>query len=98
MANGPRSMGATARLVGSGAVLLMAACLPAAAGGEPGGYRPAERHGAPRLHRRHARPHLPPEIAYRDPRLPPPTIVRAYMPRNHAVPLYNEPPTRFPQP
>ena len=48
---------------------------------------------------------LPPEIAYRDPRgLPPPPpalhapgpVVRAYLPRNDALPMYNEPPARFP--
>jgi hypothetical protein len=49
--------------------------------------------------RHHARRPLPPEIAYRDPRGlgPPPRIIRGYLPRNHAVPMYNEPPQRFPQ-
>ena len=49
--------------------------------------------------RHHVRRPLPPEIAYRDPRGlgPPPRIIRGYLPRNHAVPMYNEPPQRFPQ-
>lgn len=63
---------------------------------------PALAHG--HHHHRGGRPHhhvrraLPPEIAYRDPRDlgPPPRIVRGYLPRNNAVPMYNEPPPRVP--
>ncbi|WP_336485268.1 hypothetical protein [Methylobacterium nigriterrae] len=72
------------------------------------GDRRIER--APAAHRQkshaHHRPrrHLPPEIAYRDPAYrpqvplgPPAVIVRGYLPRNHAVPMYNEPPAPLPR-
>ncbi|WP_156633979.1 hypothetical protein [Methylobacterium sp. Leaf113] len=75
-----------------GSVLTMPAGVGMAlAGGEPG---PAYR-----------RPLLPPDIAYRDPTYvaPPPlrTVVLAPVlraPRSLALPLYNEPPPRFPTP
>jgi hypothetical protein len=60
------------------------------AGGEPGGYGRG--------------PRLPPEIAYRDPAfIPPPARPMIVAPSFHAprplgVPLYNEPPPRFPTP
>jgi hypothetical protein len=72
----------------TGAAAVLAGATPVCAGGEPG---PAYR-----------RP-LPPQIAYRDPsyvaplrpvRLVP--VRRA--PRSLALPLYNEPPQRFPTP
>jgi hypothetical protein len=30
------------------------------------------------------------------PAVPPPVLVRGYLPRNHSVPMYNEPPRRAP--
>ncbi|WP_132253499.1 hypothetical protein [Methylobacterium segetis] len=85
--------------LGFGAMLLAASWQPVAADG----YRPIERSASGRhVMRRQGRP-LPPEIAYRDPRYRPPVvagppvIVRAYLPRNNAVPMYNEPPARFPE-
>ena len=85
------------------AVIALAA-LPALAQGRhhpEAGHDPRQdaRPGAGHHPRHHARRPLPPEIAYRDPRGlgPPPRIIRGYLPRNHAVPMYNEPPQRFPQ-
>lgn len=65
-----------------------------------------ERGHAPRNHglaRRHRQPMLPPEIAYRDPRVPPRAhgrpdfLIHGYLPRPTERPIYNEPPSRFPQ-
>ncbi|MCJ2033625.1 hypothetical protein [Methylobacterium sp. J-068] len=76
-------------LLGS-AVALAASAAPVLAGGEPGPYRRG--------------PSLPPEIAYRDPAYlaPPPRAVivapEFLAPRALGLPLYNEPPPRFPTP
>ena len=85
------------------AVIALAA-LPALAQGRhhpEAGHDPRHqvRSGARHDPRHHVWRPLPPEIAYRDPRGlgPPPRIIRGYLPRNHAVPMYNEPPQRFPQ-
>lgn len=60
---------------------------------------------APRHHRdaqRHRRT-LPPEIAYRDPRVAlrsrgrPDFLIHGYLPRLTERPIYNEPPPRFPE-
>lgn len=74
----------------SSAVMLAAGAVPVLAGGEPGPYRRS--------------PPLPPEIAYRDPAylpLPPRPILATPVvlaPRALGLPLYNEPPPRFPMP
>lgn len=82
------------RLVILGAAVALAA--PALAGGDP---------GYPRRGR-----YLPPEVAYRDPAYIPPPPLRPVLaapvfvapvllaPRSLALPLYNEPPPRFPGP
>ncbi|MEA1830803.1 hypothetical protein U8607_01785 [Methylobacterium durans] len=99
--------GAALRLCGmvaAAAVLAQVICLPVTADDRPDGYKLRERPPARLVQRRHTRPILPPEIAYRDPRyrppavVAPPVIVRAYLPRKAALPMYNEPPARFPQP
>lgn len=78
------------RLTLFGAVALTMGAVPALAGGDPGPYRRG--------------PHLPPEIAYRDPSYLPPLPPRVLLapvvlvPRPLGVPLYNEPPPRFPNP
>ncbi len=46
-------------------------------------------------------PHPPRSVRYRSPvpsvpAVPPPVLVRGYLPRNHNVPMYNEPPRREP--
>jgi hypothetical protein len=71
--------------------LIALAALPALA-------RDFHPEGARHHPRHHLRRPLPPEIAYRDPRGygPPARIIRGYLPRNNAVPMYNEPPQRFP--
>ncbi|WP_244625603.1 hypothetical protein [Methylobacterium mesophilicum] len=53
------------------------------------GYRHGHRH-APRVIRHH-RVRLDPV-----PVAPPPVLFRDYLPRNHNVPMYNEPPRRGP--
>ncbi|MCE4223770.1 hypothetical protein HCU64_08415 [Methylobacterium sp. C25] len=66
------------------------------------------RHGRERaLHRQASATRLAPEVRYRDPRYVPPRrraphfgapdfLINAYLPRNTDVPMYNEPPSRFP--
>lgn len=70
---------------------------PQYAGPRPPAHR---HHGLPLHHlRRHARM-LPPDVAYRDPRMPrsrSAVVIQAYLPRYTEVPMYNEPPPRFPQ-
>ena len=39
---------------------------------------------------------LPPQARPVSPYGPPPVIVQGYLPRNHALPIYNEPPARAP--
>lgn len=57
--------------------------------------------------KRHSVRRLPLEVRYRDPRYVPPRrraphfgapdfLIHAYLPRNTDVPMYNEPPSRFP--
>jgi hypothetical protein len=46
-------------------------------------------------------PHGPRPVRYRStvravPPVPPPVLVRGYLPRNHNIPMYNEPPRREP--
>ena len=57
-----------------------------------------------RVHRHRAAPTLPPQIRYGDPRMThlapsrgPDFLIHAYLPRFTEVPMYNEPPQRFPQ-
>ena len=65
------------------ATVLLAVPAPASAWPEDRGFAP------PRL-RRVVR--VRPDLAA----VPPPVIVRGYLPRNHNVPMYNEPPRRGP--
>lgn len=73
----------------SGAALLAGIVLAPGAGSAEGGYDrsvpSAHRCAAPR-----------PGCHARGPSMPP-AVVRAYLPRNNAVPMYNEPPPRFPE-
>ncbi|KQS53072.1 hypothetical protein ASG32_15660 [Methylobacterium sp. Leaf361] len=52
----------------------------------------AERRGAHHPTRRIVRVRPVPAV----PAVPPPVLVRGYLPRNHNVPMYNEPPRREP--
>lgn len=77
-------------IIGS-AVALAVGAAPVRAGGEPSPYRRG--------------PYLPPEVAYRDPtyRAVPPLRPVIAVPvrlarRPLSLPLYNEPPPRFPTP
>lgn len=96
-----------ALLVALAALAALGAAGPAGAQPSMG---PGRGHG-PRPHvDRHApmRP-LAPEVRFRDPRYvpapirrprfaaPPTDLVHAYLPRNTELPMYNEPPSRFPQ-
>ncbi|KAB1074713.1 hypothetical protein [Methylobacterium planeticum] len=80
------------------AALCLACALAVSALAAPPALAHGPHHRGGRPHHHHVRRALPPGIAYRDPRElgPPPRIVRGYLPRNDAVPMYNEPPPRFP--
>ncbi|WP_430910671.1 hypothetical protein [Methylobacterium sp. sgz302541] len=73
----------------SGAAFLAGIVLVPGVGSAEGGYArsvpSAHRCAAPR-----------PGCHARGPSMPP-AVVRAYLPRNDAVPMYNEPPPRFPE-
>lgn len=88
------------------ALAALATAGPAWAEGGAGagpGFAPGHR-----LHRHAPARTMPPEVRYRDPRdLPPPrralrfvpptALIQAYLPRTTDTPMYNEPPSRFPQ-
>lgn len=92
-----------------GSVIVLAVATPAMAHDRghphhagPVTTQPAGTHARHGVHRRHARM-LPPEMAYRDPNLDlrprgrPDFLIHAYLPRFSDVPMYNEPPARFPR-
>lgn len=86
------------------ATLAVAGAVQAEEYGERG---PGTAH-ALRDHRHASARTMPPEVRYRDPRYrpprrhtphfgPPADLIQAYLPRTTETPMYNEPPSRFPQ-
>lgn len=86
------------------AILTIAGADQAQSRGEP---NTGPRHGL-QYHRHASARTMPPEVRYRDPRYrpprrhtphfgPPADLIQAYLPRTTETPMYNEPPSRFPQ-